>query len=165
MVVIGIMAILMSVGIPAFSSWAQNYRLKAASRDIYSNFQRARLEAIKSNCNVVVAFNAAAGRYQVFIDNGGTTGTANDDTLNGDELIINTVSMPSQVTIAGVNFSGGSTTPGFTGRGLPISDRVGNVQLTNANGRWYKITLNFAGGLRLEVGKDTNGDGVADDWI
>lgn len=149
-VVIAIMGVLMAIAIPNFSQWTTNYRLKAAAREIYSNFQKARIEAIKTNSNVVVSFNLGADTYQVFVDNGGTTGTASDDTQNGDERILDTVSMPAGVVLDSVNFSGGSTTPGFTARGLPLSNRIGNVRVTNVNNERYQITLSLAGGLTLE---------------
>jgi type IV fimbrial biogenesis protein FimT len=151
MIVLVIMGILMAIAIPNFSQWAANYRLKAAARDVYTNFQKARIEAIKTNSNVVVSFTVAAGSYEVFVDNGGTTGigTAGDDVRNGDEKILATVNMPADVILDSVNFSSGSTTPGFTSRGLPLSSRIGNVRLRNANNEWYQVNLSMAGGLTL----------------
>lgn len=148
-VVIAIMGVLMAIAIPNFSQWTANYRLKAAAREIYSNFQKARLEAIKTNSNVVVSFNLGADTYQVFVDNGGTTGTASDDTQNGDERILDTVSMPAGVVMESVSFSG-TTIPGFTARGLPLSSRIGNVRVRNVNNERYQVTLSIAGGLTLE---------------
>jgi len=148
--VIAIMGVLMAIAIPNFSQWIANYRLKAATREIYSNFQKARIEAIKTNSNIVVSFNLGAGTYQVFVDNGGTTGTASDDTQNGDERILATVTMPAGVVLDSVNFSFGSTTPGFTPRGLPLSSRIGNVRVRNVNNELYQVTLSLAGGVTLE---------------
>jgi len=149
-VVIAIMGVLMAIAIPNFSQWTTNYRLKAAAREIYTNFQKARMEAIKTNSDVVVSFNVGAETYQVFVDNGGTTGTAGDDTQNGDERILTTVTMPASVVLDSVNFSLGSLTPGFTARGLPLKSRIGNVKLRNDNNESYQIKLSSAGGLKLE---------------
>ncbi|MEW6518820.1 MAG: GspH/FimT family pseudopilin [Thermodesulfobacteriota bacterium] len=149
-VVMAIMGVLMAIAIPNYSQWITNYRLKAAAREIYTNFQKARIEAIKTNSNVVVSFNAGAETYQVFVDNGGTTGTADDDTQNGDERILANVTMPASVVLDSVNFSLGSTTPGFTARGLPLSSRIGNVRVRNEDNVRYQISLSLAGGLTLE---------------
>ncbi|MBW2342352.1 MAG: prepilin-type N-terminal cleavage/methylation domain-containing protein, partial [Deltaproteobacteria bacterium] len=43
-VILGIVAL---IAIPGFSRWLPNYRLRAATRDVFSNFQHARLTAIK----------------------------------------------------------------------------------------------------------------------
>jgi type IV fimbrial biogenesis protein FimT len=150
MVVIGILSIMAAIAVPNFISWLPDMRLKSAARDLYSNFQRAKIVAVKNNTNVVVSFNVGADRYVIFVDDGGTTGTANDDTQNGDEQILTNVTLPADVNLQGVNFSLASTTPGFTPAALPLKSRIGNVVLDNANGRLYKITLSIAGGLKLE---------------
>ncbi|MGD9076356.1 MAG: prepilin-type N-terminal cleavage/methylation domain-containing protein, partial [Desulfobacteraceae bacterium] len=48
LVIIVIIAILAAIAIPAFSAWLPNYRLRQAARDVYSNLQRAKVNAIKS---------------------------------------------------------------------------------------------------------------------
>ncbi|MCB2183213.1 MAG: GspH/FimT family pseudopilin [Desulfobulbaceae bacterium] len=164
MIVIGIIGILTLVVVPSFSLLVPNYKLKAAARDLYSNFQKAKITAIKTNNDVVISFNVAANSYMIFIDDGGTTGTAGDDTQNGDEFILMNITFPDEVILDSANFSFGSTTPGFTPKGLPLRSRIGNVQLRNTNNRWYRITLSLAGGLRLQIGTDSNSDGVGDSW-
>ena len=47
MVVIAILAILAASGIPMVTSWLPNHRLNVAARDLFSNFQLAKLTAIK----------------------------------------------------------------------------------------------------------------------
>ena len=96
MVVIAVIAILVGVSVPAVNNWLPNYRLKKAAMDLHSNFQRARLEAVKRNRNCTINFNQTVGGinydYVVFVDfdnnleytgNYSTDGIDND----GDTLI------------------------------------------------------------------------------
>ncbi|MFZ7111338.1 MAG: pilus assembly FimT family protein [Desulfatiglandales bacterium] len=69
-VVIGVMAILGAVAVPSFLAWLPDSRLKAAARDLYSNMQKAKMDAIRSNSNYRLVFDQGAGRYQLQ-DNGG----------------------------------------------------------------------------------------------
>jgi len=56
-----VLAILAAVAVPGFSVWLPNYRLKAAARDMVSNFQLAKLTAVKRNTNCAITFNQAIG--------------------------------------------------------------------------------------------------------
>ncbi|MCP4605807.1 MAG: prepilin-type N-terminal cleavage/methylation domain-containing protein [Proteobacteria bacterium] len=77
--VIAIIAILLTIAVPAINGWLPNYRLKSAARDLYSTFQMARMEAVKANERRGVSFDAAAGTYQILSSgDDGTFGTADD---------------------------------------------------------------------------------------
>ena len=71
-VVLATVAILAAVGIPGVINWVPNYRLKKASTDMLSNFQRARLTAVKCNRNCAINFNQPVAGivydYIVFTD-------------------------------------------------------------------------------------------------
>ena len=69
-VVIGVMAILGAVAVPTFLAWLPDSRLKAAARDLYSNMQLAKMDAIRSNSNYRLVFNQGAGSYELQ-DSGG----------------------------------------------------------------------------------------------
>lgn len=55
--VIAIIAIMTILAIPSFAEWLPKYRLKSAARDLYSNFQVAKMTAVKSNHFCAVVFN------------------------------------------------------------------------------------------------------------
>lgn len=160
-----VISILTAVAFPNFLEWNQNNRLKGDARTLYSTMQKAKMMAIRNNSDAVISFNVNANTYIAFVDNGGTTGTVDDGKLNGDEEIIARESMSSSSIIQGVNFSLGSTTPGFTSRGLPLSNRTGNVVLRRANNnrRWYRIALSFAGGISLTTSTNST-DGSDGTW-
>ncbi|MBW2129982.1 MAG: prepilin-type N-terminal cleavage/methylation domain-containing protein, partial [Deltaproteobacteria bacterium] len=44
-----ILAILATIAIPTFSVWLPEYRLKKAARDLYSNIQLAKMQAVRTN--------------------------------------------------------------------------------------------------------------------
>jgi type IV fimbrial biogenesis protein FimT len=78
-VAIAIFAILASMAIPGTSRWLPNYRIKSAARDVYSNLQLARLEAIRNNRDHAVVFNIGGGTYSIVSSGAdGDYGTADD---------------------------------------------------------------------------------------
>ncbi|MBW2144069.1 MAG: prepilin-type N-terminal cleavage/methylation domain-containing protein [Deltaproteobacteria bacterium] len=80
MLVLVIVAILTAISIPAVMKWLPNYRLKRASRDLYSRLQLTKMAAIKTNTVCAVVYNPAGNSYQVLSDPGpdGIWNTADD---------------------------------------------------------------------------------------
>lgn len=67
-VVVGMIAILIAVSIPAISSFLRNYRIRGATQELASEIQTARATAIKKNVNtgvVLIATSATTYRYVV----------------------------------------------------------------------------------------------------
>lgn len=54
MVAVAVLAILVSIGVPALQGFIESSRLRAATHDLYSDLQLARLEAIRRNQRVTV---------------------------------------------------------------------------------------------------------------
>jgi type IV fimbrial biogenesis protein FimT len=160
-IAIAILAILAAIAVPNVIGWLPNHRLKSAARDLVSNFQRAKLEAVKRNRDVVIGFNTGAytpggqvGRYEVFVDNGAGGGVAGNFTRDGNETrILLPVTMPKNVSLYLANFSGNTTT-GFDSRGLALASRSGSVEMRNNNSRFARVTLSIAGCLRLQTSND-----------
>ena len=73
LLVIGILGILAALAIPGYSAWLPNYRLKAAARDLVSNFQFAKMGAVKQNKIWAVVFDPGVkpGRYFICSDDNG----------------------------------------------------------------------------------------------
>ncbi len=140
MVVIVIIGIMAAIAVPAILSWLPNMRLKAAARDLYSNMQRAKLGAIKTNTTVTFTFTPGTGTPCT----GGGYSFTNSDTSHPINI---TASMPDRVCL-----SGASTPPGFLPTGLlPLGATGGTVQLTHPDSvRTYKLIVTPAGGIRLQ---------------
>ena len=71
--VLAIIGILAAVAIPNFLAWLPNMRLKAAARDLYSNMQKARMQAVKENRNISIRFDngVTPGNYYFDTDGNG----------------------------------------------------------------------------------------------
>ena len=159
-VVLTVIVIMSSVGLPLLLDVIENQKLRGAARDLYSAFQEARFEAVNRNNPVVIAFLPAAftpeggaGSYQVFVDNGAGGGTAGNFIRDGNEQILSTVTMPETVSLVSASFSFGTLSTGFTAKGLPINNRSGMIQLRN-NAHWYNVVQSSAGRVRTEISKD-----------
>jgi len=153
MVVVGILAILVSMAVPEFKRWNASQRLSASVRRIHSALQLARLEAIKEGRNVVVVFSEGtglSGTYSAFVDDDG------DRALDTGETVIASGSLPAPITINSARFDLGGTgtldklKTHFDSRGL-TTGRNGEIQMTNLYGKAVRVVLNSAGSSRVEI--------------
>ncbi len=147
LVIIVIVAILAAIAIPGFSAWLPNYRLRQASRDVYSNLQRAKVNAIKSNSEWRVYFDIPGGRYFLCSGPGADGNWNNPPAMGGDDDVNMTFDLS---TYQDVDFGNGSAAAGIDGWvfGAPISyanpvtnftsrgtvDLTGYVYLSNNKG-------------------------------
>jgi len=127
MVIAGILA---AIAIPGFSRWLPNYRLKGAARDVYSNLQLAKMEAIKIRGECAVAFDLGNNRYQVV-----SGGTDRDYSTTGDNVVIKTVTLSDYKS--GVGYGHGEATKKATTSGGTIGDDIsftGDTVVFNSRG-------------------------------
>lgn len=160
-IVIAIIGILAAIALPNFFSWLPNMRLKSTARDLYSNIQKAKLEATKRNvCTGVtfttVVYPATGGTYTVFIDDGTGGGTPCDGTQHVNEVALSSNVVEQDVSLISASNIGGPSTICFTPTSVICGSQYGNIQLRNSKSRWYKATVKAAGGVRLEM----SGDGI-----
>jgi prepilin-type N-terminal cleavage/methylation domain-containing protein len=164
-VVVAIIGVLAAVSIPAVLTWLPNMRLNSAARDIYGVMSRAKLEAIKRGVNVTVLFSGDS--YIMFLDNGAGGGVLNDETPNGTEPILASLTrLPQGVTYDpavggdGVTF-GNNDVLVFNSRGIPFntfspnsfySGRVG-LRIVDGNGNTVKqrsVDVSSAGRISIQ---------------
>lgn len=88
MTVIGIMA---SIAIPSFMKWMPNINLKIAARELYTNMQMAKIQAIKENREWALVFDTADDSYAIWDD----PGADNEWKTAGDNHVVKTVLLPS----------------------------------------------------------------------
>lgn len=136
LIAIGIIGLLSAIAIPAINSWLPNYRLKSAARDLYSNMQKAKSEAVKTNTTVTMAFTAGVG---VPCEGGSYVFTDGD--LNN---IVN-------VTVDdGVCISSGAFPAGFSPNGTS-SGAMGTISVSHVRStRIYTLTQTIAGAMTLQ---------------
>ncbi|MDX9964748.1 GspH/FimT family pseudopilin [Desulfobacter postgatei] len=159
-IVLAIMAIAMTIAIPNVMSWLPDYRLKAAARDLYSNMQKAKSEALKRNCSVGITFSTVTfptqgGGYTVFLDNGAGTNAGNAVQDPGEATLL-TVAMPSGCTLyEAIFFSTSGNTPRtiYNSRGFP-GNKTGHARLRNNNSVWYEMALSNSGYPKIRKSHD-----------
>jgi prepilin-type N-terminal cleavage/methylation domain-containing protein len=126
-IVVFILAIMAALAIPSFQKYSQNGNLKAAAREIISDFSSLKQRAMAENKTFSVKFDVVQNNY--IIQGGGT----------------NQVKTPkdfaSDITITTASFNVGSTIK-FQTRG---TTSFGTVVLTNGRNSKATITTNIAG--------------------
>jgi type IV fimbrial biogenesis protein FimT len=149
MIVIVVIAILSAIAVPNIISWLPNYRLKAAARDLVSNMQKARMQAVKENKNIVTRFDAGINPGFYYFD------TNNDNAYTPGEYKIDLSTYGSGVDYgtgnAASNWNGDVCVPAnsitFNSRG---SSNNGTVYIQNQNNDIsYAITARSSGSIKL----------------
>jgi type IV fimbrial biogenesis protein FimT len=135
MTVIAIMAIVSAIAIPNFYSFAAGMKLRSASRDLYSAFQKARMNAIRQNTRwAVVCTNSAYKVVDCGTDNvcGGSGVADNADSMTTSISAYSGVSIPSFTST--VEFYPDGTSSGGT---LTFGDSTGHTSqvVVSASGR------------------------------
>jgi len=150
LVVLVILGILASITIPGFSSWLPNYRLKSASRDLYSNMQLAKMGAVKANADWAIVFDTGSGSYKICSNDGG-----DGSWTDGGETVERTVDLADYK--AGVGYGHGNAANDIPGGAFPGDDvsYTNNVTVFNPRG-----TCNETGYVYLENSKNTTTYGV-----
>jgi prepilin-type N-terminal cleavage/methylation domain-containing protein len=124
LVVMTMMSVLLAIAIPGFSAWLPNYRLRVASKDLYSNLQMAKLTAVKQNATSAVVFDngASPGRYFVCSDPGANGIWDGPAAMGGDDTCFKTVELSKYGS--GVDYGAGNAADDILGGGAPPADLV-----------------------------------------
>ena len=155
MVTIALIGILGTIASPYLMSWGPNYKLKGAAQNLYSSFQKARLEGAKRSTNIGITFNLATNSYQVFVDDGaGAGGNSGNATRDGTEIILLNRTLPSTCSFVTASFASSGARTGYNSRALPLGARIGTVVLKNNQSRRYELALSLAGHVRMRISTD-----------
>jgi prepilin-type N-terminal cleavage/methylation domain-containing protein len=96
LITVAILGIIVLIGVPTFLGTLTRTRLTGSSRQIATLFQVARLEAIKRNAFVKVAYDSTLRRFYAFVDD---NRDGNEDT--GERRMPDTVDLPRRVVFRG----------------------------------------------------------------
>jgi len=155
-ITIALISIITAIAIPNFISWLPNYRLRSAAQDLLSNFQKAKLAAVKGNVNVAVCFKSDNSGYTAFVDT--NANYAND----GEEVVADVAWADYKSLSVNLAFNtfdatvGGRPCMAFQPTGIPMSAAgfssvsPREVQISNTNGRSTKVVVSPAGSVYLE---------------
>jgi type IV fimbrial biogenesis protein FimT len=156
MIVMAVLAILATFAIPAYMSWRPNFHLKGAARDLLSNFQKAKIQAVKNRTNCVIDFSGGGG-YTLFLDadEDFTLDTADETTI----LEVNWAeNYKGSLTSISDNFDASTNNAiAFQTRGLPEKqDGIGGgtVTLQNTNGKQLRVIISDTGAIRISEMED-----------
>jgi prepilin-type N-terminal cleavage/methylation domain-containing protein len=143
-IVMAIIGILSSVAIPVYNAWLPKYRLKNAVMDLRANLNSVKLEAIKSNSEWAIVFDAGNNSYHICSDDGVNN---NWDGPSGDDTVESTINLS--------DYNAGVTYTGVVGGPLVFSNRgLSNaviVNMTNKTGSAsYRIQTSLSGGIILD---------------
>lgn len=119
MITIIILCILLGLAIPAFSRWVPNYRLRGAARDIYSNFQYAKMIAVKDRAGCGVLFDRANNLYRVVSSGPNRAFESTASAVGGDDVVLRTVNFSEYGS--GLAYGHGSATAAI---GADFGDEV-----------------------------------------
>ncbi len=139
MIVVVIIGILAAVAIPGMGGWMGKRTLDAVSREMFSNFQRARSEAVSRARNVTITVDTANDWYMIQ-DAGGN-------------VIVPRRDMPDEIDITGSTFplSGGRHETIINVRGF--ASNAGTVTLRSSRApsasRERVIELGLGGVVRI----------------
>jgi type IV fimbrial biogenesis protein FimT len=148
LVIIAIIAVLSSLGTPAFLQWHSDTKLRDAVSSLRGDMEMAKLRAMRENEFVTVVFNTDS--YLIFIDDGaGAGGVTENWILDGDENVLRNRQLPAGVSIDLGNTTFVSNRTRFNGRGhianqgvATIVNTAGNQRVLDMNNRFGRITVN-----------------------
>lgn len=146
--IMAIIGVLTTVAFSGLTKWVPNFRLKGAAQELYSNMQKAKVEAVKRNKNVGIQFTTTVcppegGGYTVFLDE-----NASKSQDAGEGTLFN-VAMPKGTCLSATGL--GSDYYGFTQQGLAVGAAAGDVTLAHVSiGRTYTMTMSIAGAVNIK---------------
>lgn len=159
MTAIGIFLILAAIAIPGFIAWRNNAQVSRAGRDVYSSFQKAKLESVRRNQICGIIFRAIQNDYVIYVDS-----NSNFVFDAGTDDVIQTINW-SQYPGVGLDANQGGDGDGltfanpnsgifFASDGLPRNNAgglgSGTVFLTNqSDSRQNTVTISTAGNIQI----------------
>ena len=152
LITIAMIALVTAIAVPNFIGWLPDYRLRSATHDLFSNFQKAKLTAVKRNVNTAVCFHGSG--YVMFVD------TDIDFEKDSAEEAITQVLWEDYKSIsvnpAAITFDSSSGQPciAFRPTGIPADNgggfASGTTPISNTNDRTTRVIISQAGHIRIE---------------
>jgi type IV fimbrial biogenesis protein FimT len=160
LIALALTVIMVAIAIPNFLAWLPNHRLRVATRDMLSNLQQIKLEAIKNNSLGTITFNQTVdGKrydYVAFVDDDG------DMEYDAGERVLAKVDKAEYKDITGVSSTFIANDVGlpaiaFRPNGVP-RDNSGNTLtvgrdsgfLVNTKGKTAQVLVSPAGNIRVQ---------------
>jgi type IV fimbrial biogenesis protein FimT len=152
LITIAIITLVAAIAVPNFIGWLPDYRLRSATHDLFSNFQKAKLTAVKRNVNTAVCFHGSG--YVMFVD------TDIDFEKDSTEETVTQVewddyqSISADPDIMTFDKSSGQPCIAFRPTGIP-ADHGGGIAggrafINNTNDKTTEVVISQAGFIRID---------------
>ena len=158
-VVMALIAIVAATAIPAFTVWLPNYRLRAATNDLYANMQLAKSGAVRDHSEWAVQFDTVNNGYRLWSNWG-----------EANQAEVKTVDLSDYGS--GVAFGHGNATDDIPDGANPIGDDVtygsdvavfnmrgtcsaGYVYLENSRNNTFAVGSLSSGAVRMRRWSDS----------
>lgn len=139
-IVLAMIAILASIGIPTYSRMLPDMRLRSAAQDLYGNLQDAKMTAVSANSTSSMTFHTASGAKGTYVKANGTT-------IDLDEEYDHSVGYGSMDGSSAVDFTDDKAE--FNARGMAPT-YFGAVYLKNNKDNSYEIRVLTSGAMTLK---------------
>lgn len=127
LIVISILFVLAAIAIADIVGWIPGLRVNSAARDLVSDMQLARMQAVSKRNDYVMTFDTSNNRYRIYDDPDNDFSTAGAET--GE--LLKTVDLPT-----GIQFGYVSGQAGTEGGGISAAITFGNSrEIFKPNGR------------------------------
>jgi Tfp pilus assembly protein FimT len=172
-VTVGVIAALAAISLPIFRNLSPSYNSKHAARNIVSQMQLARIQAIRNRVTTVVIFYPKtflpadqANSFLIFEDDnrdGIDDITDKNWTLDvGEKLLVPRTYMPAKVDLQSATFTDNgsgeltqTTSCGFDSQGVAARNGavyvIGNLKLQNDNAQERTITFHASGKTKISL--------------
>jgi len=133
LIVMVIMGVIMGFGFNYIMGWLPSYHGRQAIRDLHSNLQLARIEAIKRHANCATSFTVTGGvidGYEIYLDKDNNRQRDPDGDPNIDDKLLKTVRFQNDYE-GYVLFDTNQTGSGTTGDGVTfLNNSIGQPTVT-----------------------------------
>ncbi|MFH2050093.1 MAG: GspH/FimT family pseudopilin [bacterium] len=160
LIVVGMISILTAVAIPLMTANIPRFELKGAIRTLIADFQKAKIEAVKRNCNVEIRFYPEPVPVAAEKFTAGGNGSYQLVAMDDNSVLLSR-NMPKYVTLYLPSFTlVPQTAPaldyykaGYKPQGLPVDN--GSVYLVNSKATSYRLSLSAAGHVSMSMSQVT----------
>jgi prepilin-type N-terminal cleavage/methylation domain-containing protein len=152
--VMAIVAVLLSLGLPALQNMIHRSKIEGAARTTASMMRNARFEAIKQAVPVIVRIDTASNDVVAFVDEN------SDFTLDASEQRLGQMNLPGGVAFAGPAsqpFVDGLDSAGTAGWASFVTDgsvtSSGAFRLADQRGNFLEVRVEPAATARIQIRK------------
>jgi type IV fimbrial biogenesis protein FimT len=158
MIGIALIAILMFVALPEFSTWMQNTKIRTAAESVIAGMQLARAEAVRRNANVQIEFGTGS-TWTVSVPSTAEQIQMRSSAEGGTDDV--TIAM-TPVGATKLTFNSLGRTAANAGGGDPITQvevDMSTTRLAAAKSRELRIVVGTGGNVRMcDPNVTTSGD-------